>query len=214
VGLSDADANAFLIEGIIGTNAPSPTITPIELRGWKKNGATRQALADTEILLSVTNGGTDAFHVFGNGSAVFANSIQAATGFSVPGGFFTVDDTGAMLAQELELANSLLVGGQLTLHKGADLTAANDLPLGNDGNFYIVNGNTQINAIDIGGLTAGTPFMLLFTGTPTVKHNTAGGAGTKKIFLAGSTDFVGANNKLLTLVYDGTQIQEVTRKTP
>jgi hypothetical protein len=37
-----------------------------------------------------------------------------------------------------------------------------------------------------------------------VKHNTAGGAGTAKLFLSGAADFVASANDTLTLVHDGT----------
>lgn len=51
-----------------------------------------------------------------------------------------------------------------------------------------------------------------FSGTPTVKHDTAGGAGTATLLLSGSVDLTAAANTVLTLVYDGTNWQEVSRK--
>jgi hypothetical protein len=103
-------------------------------------------------------------------------------------------------------------GGRI-LGRIANITAANDLTLGN-ANQNIVAGNTQINAVTITDWTAGVIVTLVFTGTPTVKHNTAGGLNTAKIFLSGSTDFVASNNSVLQLVYDGTQWQEIARKVP
>lgn len=96
--------------------------------------------------------------------------------------------------------------------KGADVVAANDLTLGADGNTFIITGNTQVNAITTSGWSAGSRIILIFTGTPTVKHNTAGGAGTAVLFLNGSLDLVAANNTVLDIVFDGTQWQEVSRK--
>lgn len=96
--------------------------------------------------------------------------------------------------------------------KGADVAAANDLTLGLDGNVFVITGNTQINAITTANWQAGSEIILIFSGTPTVKNNTAGGAGTAKIFLALSADLVAAANTILKLVYDGTQWQEVSRK--
>lgn len=94
--------------------------------------------------------------------------------------------------------------------KSASITAANDLTLG-AANLNLVSGNTQINGIVTTGWQAGSEVTLIFSGTPTVKHNT-GSAGTAKIFLAGSADFVAAANSVLKLVYDGTQWQEISRK--
>jgi Pectate lyase superfamily protein len=93
------------------------------------------------------------------------------------------------------------------------VTAANDLTLPLTGNVFTVTGNTQINAITTANWQAG-PIYLVFSGTPTVKHNTAGGAGTSPILLAGSVDFAAASNRVLTLVYDGANWQEVARKVP
>lgn len=95
---------------------------------------------------------------------------------------------------------------------GISLVAANDLTLGNDGNNFVVTGNTQVNAITILNWQNGSHVTLQFTGTPTIKHNTAGGAGTAPLFLAGSVDLSAANNTVLGLWYDGTQWQETFRK--
>jgi hypothetical protein len=103
-------------------------------------------------------------------------------------------------------------GGRMQWTKGADVAAANNLTLGIDGNFFNITGATQINAITTSNWTSGSILILLFASTPTVKHNTAGGGGTAKLFLAGSLDFVAAANSVLGLMYDGTQWQELFRK--
>lgn len=110
-------------------------------------------------------------------------------------------------------ANSVIkINNRFSEDKGADVTAANNLTLGAGGNTFVITGNTQINAITTASWQAGSHITLIFTGTPTVKHNTAGGAGTAVLFLAGSVDLVAANNTVLCLVYDGTQWQETSRK--
>ena len=96
--------------------------------------------------------------------------------------------------------------------KGANVAAANDLTLGGDGNVFTITGNTTINAITTQYWQAGSQIILIFTGTPTVKHNTSGGAGTAVLFLAGSVDLSAAANTVLSLVFDGTQWQEISRK--
>lgn len=137
--------------------------------------------------LTITTGST--------GGAGNSGSIQLSTGTSTSGAQGTVDIISSRFNQSLGTA-----------------TAANDLIPSADGNTFLVSGNTQINAITIGSFLPGAHICLIFSGTPTVKHNTAGGAGTARIFLAGSVDLVAAANTVLGLVYDGTQFQETYRK--
>ncbi len=106
--------------------------------------------------------------------------------------------------------DSVRFGGRI-LGSLATIAAANDFNPG-DTNVVIVTGATQINAIVTTGVTAGTVFTLIFTSTPLVKHNTAGGAGTSKLFLAESGDFQASANDVLGVVFDGTQLQETFRK--
>jgi len=100
--------------------------------------------------------------------------------------------------------------GRMKGAKGIDVVAANDLTLGTDGNFFIITGNTQINAIATSGWQAGAEVTLLFTGTPTVKHNTAGAGGFASFLLHGSVDLAAANNTILKLIYDGTNWQQTS----
>lgn len=95
-------------------------------------------------------------------------------------------------------------GQRVAFSAGAAVAAANDLTLGFGGNLFHITGATQINAIITSFWQAGSEITLIFDSTPTVKHNTAGGAGTAKILLAGAADFVATANDLLCLIYDGT----------
>lgn len=110
-------------------------------------------------------------------------------------------------------------GGQ-----GPDIPSAGDLVVSDAGNIWSVTGNTQIVAIKalvaqpdgMGGtvptyVRKGTKETFLFTTALTIKHNTAGGADTAKIFLAGGVDFVTSNPCTLSLVFDGTQWMETSR---
>lgn len=114
----------------------------------------------------------------------------------------TVDDTNTKIT----------INKRFETAKWANIAAANDLTLGWDWNLFTITGNTQINAITTANRQAGSMITLIFTGTPTVKHNTAWWAGTAVLFLAGSLDLVAANNTVLGLIYDGTQRQETFRK--
>jgi hypothetical protein len=94
---------------------------------------------------------------------------------------------------------------------GTSIAAANNLTLGLDGNSFTVTGNTQINAITSTDWQAGSVIRLIFTGTPIVKHNTAGGGGTAPILLSGAIDYTAAANDVLTMVYNGTNWHETSR---
>jgi hypothetical protein len=92
--------------------------------------------------------------------------------------------------------------------KGVTITAANDLTLGEDGNLFHVSGATQINAITTSRWQAGSEIKLIFDSNPTVKHNTAGSAGTAKLMLKAAGDLSAAANATLILTYDGTSWYE------
>lgn len=108
--------------------------------------------------------------------------------------------------------------GRMLEDQGADVASANDLTLGADGNTFEITGTTQINALTIANWQNGSSVTLLFTSTPTVKHNTAGGAGTAVILLAGSADFsatAGSNLTLRLCEIGGTQAwREIGRMAP
>lgn len=105
--------------------------------------------------------------------------------------------------------------GRILGNQGADVASANDLTLGADGNVFEITGTTQINAITTSGWQNGSVIRLIFTSTPTVKHNTAGGAGTAVMLLSGAADFSATADDVLTLVLSevgGTQAwREVSR---
>lgn len=101
---------------------------------------------------------------------------------------------------------------RVELAKGTDVTAANDLTLGLDGNVFTITGNTQINAITVANWQAGSEVDFVFSGTPTLKHNTAGGAGTAKMLLSGSVDYLASANDTIKFLYDGTSWHELARK--
>ena len=95
-------------------------------------------------------------------------------------------------------------------YNNTGVTAANDLTL-IEGNSFPVSGNTQINAITTANWQQGSVIMLFFSGTPVVKNNTAGGAGTATLLLAGGADFNATANDVLTLLYNGVNWIEVSR---
>lgn len=98
--------------------------------------------------------------------------------------------------------------------QGANVTAANNLNLGTVGNVFTIGGNTQINAIVSTGFQNGQNVVLKFTGTPKVKHNTAGGTGTAIVLLNGSADFDAVDDAILGLVLIDGEWHETFRKVP
>jgi hypothetical protein len=135
-------------------------------------------------------------------SIIFRTSVPGSTG-STPqtlGTKMTITGTGTQFAYRAKFG------------KGTDTAAANDLTLPLDGNLFFITGNTQINRIAVLDWQAGSEITLIFTGTPTIKHNQATGGGFNIILLNGSVDLVAAPNTVLKLIYDGVSWQETTRK--
>lgn len=186
-GFTDTDAQPLFIKGIFGTTNPTDATPAIKLAGFKSDGGTGvTAVGAAETVYQLLNNTTSILTILGDGTSSLTGSLAVSSTFSTTG----------------RLKRSL----------GANVAAANDLTLGTDGNVYTITGNTQINAITTANWGNGNDIILKFTGTPTVKHNTAGGAGTATILLSGSADLLCANNTMLGLVYDGTNWQETFRK--
>jgi hypothetical protein len=76
-GLSDVDATAFQLSGIVGST--TPTVPVLLLAGSKKNGTTAQALGATETVLAINNFTTRMVDVYGNGDVWVAANLSAAS---------------------------------------------------------------------------------------------------------------------------------------
>lgn len=110
---------------------------------------------------------------------------------------------------------SVIYTGRKIGSQGADVASANNLTLGTDGNAFEITGTTQVNLIDNTGWENGSMITLLFTSTPTVKHNQATSGSNITIQLAGAADFAATAGDTLTLMLSeigGTQAwREVAR---
>lgn len=82
------------------------------------------------------------------------------------------------------------------------LVAANDLLFGN-ANINNVSGNTTINGLDANWINS-LQFSFIFSGTLTLKHNTAPSAAFRAMLLAGSVDANVVPGCVFTFVYDST----------
>jgi hypothetical protein len=97
-------------------------------------------------------------------------------------------------------ANTLLVdNARLQGFQGTDVASANNLVLGS-GNVFEITGTTQVNLISNTNWQNGSQITLLFTSTPTVKHNQATSGANTTIQLAGAIDFVATAGDTLTLM--------------
>jgi hypothetical protein len=145
-----------------------------------------------------------------SGSTFFADTAGASTGsLLLQTGLAQLSRGGSALNVESGLSKFLSC--RLTSPQGAAVASANDLTLGLDGNLFAITGTTTINGIAIASWQAGSFITLKFSDALTVKHNTAAGAGFARLSLAGGVDFLPVAGNSLSLVYDGTYWQEVSR---
>lgn len=106
-------------------------------------------------------------------------------------------------------------GGRLQYKQGANVSSANNLTLGGDGNVFIITGAVQINLINTTGWQNGSVIYLQFASTPTVKDNQTASGSNATIRLVGATDFTATADDLLVLVLiSGTWWQVLTSVLP
>lgn len=143
------------------------------------------------------------------GAYIFSNGLTESPATRVKLGGTLTQNTTLAGASTFYIA---INGGRFQTGAGAAIVAANNLLPGNDGNQFSVTGNTQINAISTLNWQAGPHIELIFTGTPLLKNNTAGGVNTAVMLLAGSVDYQAAPGDLIGFSYDGTNWHETNRK--
>ena len=180
-----------------GTNVGGAggTLALVGGAGGAASGATDTGGAGAAITITAGAGG--AGDTGGVGANITLTAGAAGTGGNVAGGIITFT---AGAATGTGTVGYVRTTSRLEYNQGADIASANDLTLGADGNIFEITGTTQINAITTAGWQNGAQIVLLFTSTPTVKYNTAGGAGTAVCLLASATDFVASAGDTLTLV--------------
>ena len=94
--------------------------------------------------------------------------------------------------------------GRARTNKGATVSSASNLTLGDDGNVFHISGTTTIDAITYTGWGTGDVVVLIFDKPLTVKHNSSGGSGSvSKIYLKSTGNLTTATNTTLHLVFDG-----------
>ncbi len=133
----------------------------------------------------------------------FGDNFTATTASSFNVGF-------SALSFEVTAAKVRINASRFEQNEAADVVAANDLVLAG-GNSFTITGNTQINAITTTSWQEGSIVELHLTGTPTLKNNTAGGANTVPLRLAGAVDFTITGYTVLQLQYKDAFWNEVGR---
>ena len=122
-------------------------------------------------------------------------------------------DAGVLL---FDPVGAVLIGStRFEENQGADVTAANNLVLGGDGNTFEITGATEIQLISNLTWQNGSIIVLFFTTTPLVKDGTATSSTNITLVLAGNADFQAAAGDSLVLCLreiGGTQAwQEISR---
>lgn len=121
-----------------------------------------------------------------------------ATGYMTPS--LAASDDGGQ-------GNEQILGG-----KGEDLTAESAMVVGNDGNYFVVNGAMTIQFLSTAGWTPGSIIYLQFSSAPIIEDAAAGAPdGFAPIELADNEDFSASIDDVLTLAYDGATWREVSR---
>lgn len=201
----------------LGTQVHSPfatssgTTTPFTFTVGANTGQT----ASTEIPNFKVTGNTKTW-ANGGGATTITNQrwnyLTANTAATSGGGSLTITNSygfyaEAAVASGVTITNNYAAGfsgsvrviGRVVKNQGADVASANNLVLGSDGNVFEITGTTQINLISNIAWENGSQVTLLFTSTPTVKHNQATSTTNITIQLAGAVDFVATAGDTLTL---------------
>lgn len=102
--------------------------------------------------------------------------------------------------------------GRILGFKGAEVTPAATVTLGDGNTFSVAASATAIDCITTTGWTAGSTVTFVFPGVSTVNDSTGGcGAGTANVDLMAT--FISTANDTLTIVYDGTNWKQVSSAT-
>jgi hypothetical protein len=165
------------------------------------------------LSVQYVQGGTSA--TITTSAAIYVPTL-ALTNTTTAYGIYSVASTGATNNHAAGFSGNVeVLSGRLELAQGADVSSANNLVLGGDGNVFEITGTTQVNLISNLSWKNGCFITLLFTSNPTVKHNQATASTNITIQLAGAVDFVASAGDTLTLVLceiGGTQAwREVSR---
>lgn len=204
----------------------STNVSPNEVSQWVLKllnaGAQENSYLLTPTGLTVDTAGTAWSWIIKSAGSILHSIVGNVNSLTLNGeSYVRVSTNGGTVVSLTSASAGLQMSAGVHYRQGTALTAASNLaPQCNQaagGNVFIVNGNTQIDRITSTPLNNGYVMTLVFTGTPTIKHNQANSGGNTTIQLQGSVDLNATAGTTLTLalVLNGTQQwQEITRKIP
>lgn len=166
-------------------------------------------LSQTGTNLEIKNtGAAGSTTVFTGGSS--GTALQSASDQNIlvgGGGFLALRSTSTSFRESNGIecfASSkgfYMSNARFQFKQGADVSAAGDLTLGTDGNVHEITGSgVTINAITDTSWQTGGPEFLVFGGVNTIKHNTAGSAGTTRFWTSTGADITTAAGVLYMAV--------------
>ena len=210
-GLNTGGSNTIIGANVSGLSAAlSNNVILADGAGtvrYRWNGTYNTFTGDVDL------GSANAYRIgFGTMMSVSGgNTAQWGAGSSITSHFWYLGGSLKLLLG----SSGLIIYNRLQELQGADVASANNLVLGSDGNTFEITGATQVNLISNLTWQNGSKINLLFTSTPTVKHNQATSGTNITIQLAGAADFVASAGDTLTLVLSeigGTQAwREISR---
>lgn len=201
-----------IISGDVGLGTPSPA-TKLHVKFTANTDWTIEGNNNfCSNVWKKANGTIMGYIGYSNTSGYVTGSINGGMHMRATNGW-TFGHGGTLLLT-MDNTDGLKMGSKRVQEKqGAAVASANDMTLGTDGNVFSITGTTQINGIATANWQAGSQVTLIFASTPTVKHNTAAGAGFASILIDGNADFSAAANTVLELVYNGTNWIDKRKKT-
>ena len=222
-GGSDAgsitDATCFLAETPKATTATHTITNSYGFRAQNLGDGGVGVTNSWALKIDDQTGGTAYAVQTGTGVHIFGDDVTIGAGAAGTDYTLTFDgetNDGVLTWLEDEAAfsfdSSVIIEGRLQGDKGADVTSADEITLGTDGNYFDITGTTTINHINKTDWQAGSVIILQFDASVTVTHNAASPTGTEaSMLLSGAVDFSATADDILMLVYDGVMFREISR---
>ena len=208
-GISDLSANyRYILAGAKGTGTGLGGSVVIQVAPAGSTGSTQNGLVD--VMEFMQDGRTKVHYPFIDSFSFSSIDINNRLAFDAAG-LNTIDWSNKALISDW-VSENFSVSKTLHTAMGSSIASANNLTVG-VGNSFIVSGSTQINQLDASTFTAGDTVVFLFSGSPKIKHGFSATGLFANFLLSGNADFQAHANSTLTVLFDGSSWQEVSRKT-
>lgn len=155
-------------------------------------------------MLRLDDAGGFTFSGAGRATKFIAPEFSVDTGgMTLDGDGFTFKNLSNDTIFSISTAGVLTPENRVLGKQGTNITAANDITLGS-GNYFFVDGATQINRIASAGWTVGSIIYLEFNDNPVIADETAGDATYASIVCDTSNPINTATGSVVKLLYNGT----------